>query len=33
VAVDGHGKVVGVLKADEVLSVIEAARLTRQGAH
>jgi osmoprotectant transport system ATP-binding protein len=32
-AVDGHGKVVGVLKADEVLSVIEAARLTRQGAH
>jgi osmoprotectant transport system ATP-binding protein len=32
VAVDAGGKVAGVLKADEVLAVIESARLVRQGA-
>jgi len=32
VAVDGDGKVAGVVRAAEVLSVIESARRTRQGA-
>jgi osmoprotectant transport system ATP-binding protein len=32
VAVDGDGKVAGVVKGAEVLSVIESARQTRQGA-
>jgi osmoprotectant transport system ATP-binding protein len=32
VAVDADGRLAGVLKADEVLAVIESARLVRQGA-
>jgi osmoprotectant transport system ATP-binding protein len=32
VAVDGDGKVAGVVKGAEVLTVIESARRTRQGA-
>jgi osmoprotectant transport system ATP-binding protein len=30
--VDADGRLAGVLKADEVLAVIESARLVRQGA-
>jgi len=32
VAVDADGRLAGVLRADEVLAVIESARLVRQGA-